>query len=151
MLVRHLPAHPLVAAVTIAGPGFVNIRLEPDAYHQALRELLAAGERYGQIDFGQGQRVLLEFVSANPTGPLHVGHGRGAAYGASLANVLRTAGYRVECEYYINDAGRQMDILAASVWLRYLELCGETLTFPPTATAAITCCRSRTICWRRRA
>ena len=129
-LARHLPAHPLVAEVTVAGPGFVNIRLKPDAYHQTVRDVLAAGERYGQIDFGQAQRVLLEFVSANPTGPLHVGHGRGAAYGASLANVLRAAGYQVECEYYINDAGRQMDILAASVWLRYLELCGETVPFP---------------------
>ena len=129
-LVSHLPPHPLVAEVTIAGPGFVNVRLKAEAYHQTVREVLNAGERYGQIDFGQGQRVLLEFVSANPTGPLHVGHGRGAAYGASLANVLRTAGYQVACEYYINDAGRQMDILAASVWLRYLELCGETVPFP---------------------
>ncbi|MFZ5532776.1 MAG: arginine--tRNA ligase [Pseudomonadota bacterium] len=129
-LVSYLPPHPLVAEVTVAGPGFVNIRLKVEAYHQMLREVLNAGERYGQIDFGQGQRVLLEFVSANPTGPLHVGHGRGAAYGASLANVLRAAGYQVVCEYYINDAGRQMDILAASVWLRYLELCGETVPFP---------------------
>lgn len=129
-LVRALPAHPQVADVAVAGPGFVNIRLRPLAYQDELREILARGERYGESDLGRGERVLLEFVSANPTGPLHVGHGRGAAYGASLANVLCTAGYRVEREYYINDAGRQMDILAASVWLRYLELCGETLPFP---------------------
>lgn len=129
-LARALPAHPQVAEVAVAGPGFVNIRLRPLAYQDELREILARGERYGESDLGRGERVLLEFVSANPTGPLHVGHGRGAAYGASLANVLRTAGYRVEREYYINDAGRQMDILAASVWLRYLELCGETLPFP---------------------
>ena len=129
-LARALPAHPQVADVAVAGPGFVNIRLRPLAYQDELREILARGERYGESDLGRGERVLLEFVSANPTGPLHVGHGRGAAYGASLANVLRTAGYQVEREYYINDAGRQMDILAASVWLRYLELCGETLPFP---------------------
>ena len=129
-LARALPAHPQVADVAVAGPGFVNIRLRPLAYQDELREILARGERYGESDLGRGGRVLLEFVSANPTGPLHVGHGRGAAYGASLANVLRTAGYQVEREYYINDAGRQMDILAASVWLRYLELCGETLPFP---------------------
>jgi arginyl-tRNA synthetase len=129
-LVRALPAHPQVADVAVAGPGFVNIRLRPLAYQDELREILVRGERYGESDLGRGERVLLEFVSANPTGPLHVGHGRGAAYGASLANVLRTAGYQVEREYYINDAGRQMDILAASVWLRYLELCGETLPFP---------------------
>lgn len=129
-LVRALPTHPQVADVAVAGPGFVNIRLRPLAYQDELREILVRGERYGESDLGRGERVLLEFVSANPTGPLHVGHGRGAAYGASLANVLRTAGYQVEREYYINDAGRQMDILAASVWLRYLELCGETLPFP---------------------
>lgn len=129
-LARALPAHPQVADVAVAGPGFVNIRLRPLAYQDELREILVRGERYGESDLGRGERVLLEFVSANPTGPLHVGHGRGAAYGASLANVLRTAGYQVEREYYINDAGRQMDILAASVWLRYLELCGETLPFP---------------------
>ncbi|NCU00277.1 arginine--tRNA ligase, partial [Candidatus Macondimonas diazotrophica] len=132
-LVGALPDNPQVAKVTVAGPGFVNIHLHPSAYHQAVKDILMLGDRYGEIDLGCGQRLLLEFVSANPTGPLHVGHGRGAAYGASLANVLRTAGYQVEREYYINDAGRQMDILAASVWLRYLEACGETLPFPANA------------------
>ena len=132
-LVGALPDNPLVAEVTVAGPGFVNIHLDPSAYHQAVKDILTLGDRYGEIDLGGGQRLLLEFVSANPTGPLHVGHGRGAAYGASLANVLRTAGYQVEREYYINDAGRQMDILAVSVWLRYLQVCGETLPFPTNA------------------
>ena len=80
--------------------------------------------------FGAGRSVLVEFVSANPTGPLHVGHGRHAAFGASLANLLEAVGFRVAREYYINDAGRQMEILAASTWLRYLERCGERLTFP---------------------
>src|SRR5690606_32452564 len=89
------------------------------------------GERYGCSDAGGGRRVLVEYVSANPTGPLHVGHGRHAAYGASLASILRAAGYAVDEEYYVNDAGRQMDILAASVWLRYAELCGKTIAFPP--------------------
>jgi arginyl-tRNA synthetase len=94
---------------------------------------LSAGASFGRSNAGQGQGVLLEFVSANPTGPLHVGHGRGAAFGASLANVLDAAGYRVTREYYVNDAGRQMDILALSAWLRYLELCEITVTFPPNA------------------
>src|SRR5206468_1620958 len=85
---------------------------------------------YGESRLGQGERVLLEFVSANPTGPLHVGHGRQAAYGATLANILTAVGFEVAREYYINDAGRQMDILAVSTWLRYLGLCGEELPFP---------------------
>ena len=93
-------------------------------------QVLAAGEDYGRAPPGSGERVLLEYVSANPTGPLHVGHGRGAALGSCLARLLRAAGDTVECEYFVNDAGRQMDILALSVWLRYLELCGETVAFP---------------------
>jgi arginyl-tRNA synthetase len=90
----------------------------------------AEGAAYGESQLGQGERVLVEFVSANPTGPLHVGHGRQAAYGATLANILTASGFAVEREYYINDAGRQMDILAVSTWVRYLELCGEALPFP---------------------
>ena len=85
-----------------------------------------AGEHYGRSQHGEGQRIQVEFVSANPTGPLHVGHGRGAAYGAAVADLLSAIGYDVHREYYVNDAGRQMDILAASVYLRYLDLCGET-------------------------
>ena len=92
--------------------------------------MLAQGAAYGASDMGAGRRVVVEFVSANPTGPLHVGHGRHAAYGASLANLLEAAGYRVGREYYVNDAGRQMEILAASTWLRYLERRGERFAFP---------------------
>ena len=92
--------------------------------------ILALGESYGRSTSGRGRSVLVEFVSANPTGPLHVGHGRGAAYGATVANLLEAVGYRVAREYYVNDAGRQMEILAASTWLRYLEQCGERFDFP---------------------
>ena len=96
-----------------------------------LREIEAQGERYGHSQVGQGRRVLVEYVSANPTGPLHVGHGRGAAVGQALVRLLCATGHDVVSEYYINDAGRQMDILAISVWLRYLELGGEIIRFPP--------------------
>jgi len=119
-----------VASVEIAGPGFVNFRLRPEAWLEAVREALAAGEAWGRSATGGGRRVQVEFVSANPTGPLHVGHGRGAAYGDAVARLLEATGWSVEREYYVNDAGRQMDILAVSVWLRYLELCGEPVAFP---------------------
>ena len=125
-----LPDSPLVAEVAIAGPGFINFRLSTDAYLGLVPEILAQGPDYGRSQLGAGKRVQVEFVSANPTGPLHVGHGRGAAYGAVVADLLAAVGYEVEREYYVNDAGRQMDILGASVWLRYLELCGEELRFP---------------------
>jgi arginyl-tRNA synthetase len=117
----------------IAGPGFINVFLTPQAYYKVITDILESKEKYGQSNIGAEQSVMIEFVSANPTGPLHVGHGRGAAYGAALANLLTAASYKVHKEYYINDAGRQMDILAASVWLRYLELAGETLNFPANA------------------
>lgn len=129
-LVAALPASEQVTRVEIAGPGFINFFLSPSAYHAAVGEILDQGEQYGRSDLGQGKPVQVEFVSANPTGPLHVGHGRGAAYGATVADLLAAIGYRVHREYYVNDAGRQMDILATSVYLRYLELCGEELTFP---------------------
>jgi arginyl-tRNA synthetase len=116
--------------IEIAGPGFINFFLTPAAWQAVLGEIHAAGGRYGRSTLGMGKRVQVEFVSANPTGPLHVGHGRGAAYGAAVADLLEAVGYAVHREYYVNDAGRQMDILAASVYLRYLELCGETVTFP---------------------
>jgi len=122
MIVRALPADPAVKDVEIAGPGFINFYLDEAAGNDVVHQVLNAAEKFGQSDVGKGQRIQLEFVSANPTGPLHVGHGRGAAYGASLANLLSAAGYDVQREYYVNDAGRQMNILAASVWLRYLEL-----------------------------
>ena len=114
----------------VAGPGFINFFLKADAANAVIQQVLDAGNRYGQNQSGEGVRVQIEFVSANPTGPLHVGHGRGAAYGESLADLLKANGYDVSREYYVNDAGRQMDILAVSVWLRYLDLAGESLPFP---------------------
>jgi arginyl-tRNA synthetase len=132
-LVAALPADPAVAKVEIAGPGFVNFHLAPAAYHAELLAILARAADYGRAAPGTREKVLLEFVSANPTGPLHVGHGRHAAYGGALGNLLAAAGYRVSREFYINDAGRQVDIFAASVWLRYLEGTGESVTFPANA------------------
>lgn len=129
-LVARLPASAAVAGAAVAGPGFINFRLTEGAMLQVVSDVLAAGARYGRSELGGGRAVQVEFVSANPTGPLHVGHGRGAAYGAVVADLLEAVGFRVHREYYVNDAGRQMDILAASVWLRYLELCGEELAFP---------------------
>jgi arginyl-tRNA synthetase len=129
-LVRSLPASPAVAKVDIAGAGFINFFLSEDAYHAQITEVLQDGRQYGRSLSGAGRSVQVEFVSANPTGPLHVGHGRHAAFGASVANLLEAVGYRVEREYYINDAGRQMEILAVSTWLRYLERCGERFAFP---------------------
>jgi arginyl-tRNA synthetase len=116
--------------VEIAGPGFINFFLGAEAWHAGINNILEQGDRFGHSDHGRGQRIQVEFVSANPTGPLHVGHGRGAAYGAAVADLLAAVGYTVHREYYVNDAGRQMDILAASVYLRYLDLCGEIITFP---------------------
>ena len=129
-LVRALPPSAAVAKVDIAGAGFINFFLSRDAYHAEIGTVLRDGRQYGRSLIGAGKSMQVEFVSANPTGPLHVAHGRHAAFGASLANLLEAVGYRVEREYYINDAGRQMDILAVSSWLRYLEHCGERLTFP---------------------
>ncbi len=129
-IVTALPKSPLIAEVAIAGPGFINFRLARDAHLAVVPRILEAGEAYGRSDLGGGRRVQVEFVSANPTGPLHVGHGRGAAYGSVVADLLEAVGFAVHREYYVNDAGRQMDILATSVWLRYLELCGEELAFP---------------------
>ncbi len=125
-----LPPHPAVDKVEIAGAGFINFFLRDDSYRAEIGRILAEGDAYGRSDLGRGRSVLVEFVSANPTGPLHVGHGRHAAYGASVANLLEAAGFRVAREYYVNDAGRQMEILAASTWLRYLEACGERFDFP---------------------
>lgn len=129
-IVAALPPASFIAKVEIAGAGFINVTLADHAYHQVITTILTQQQHYGVGQLGAGQSVMLEFVSANPTGPLHVGHGRGAAYGAALANLLTAAGYQVHKEYYVNDAGRQMDILATSVWLRYLELCGEAFKFP---------------------
>ncbi len=129
-IIAALPADAAVARVEIAGPGFINFHLSLAAYHAEIARVLERGAAYGHRAPGGGEKMLLEFVSANPTGPLHVGHGRHAAYGAALGNLLLAAGHSVDREYYINDAGRQVDILAVSVWLRYLERLGETVPFP---------------------
>ena len=129
-VIKHLPETALLEKVDIAGPGFINFTLTVAAYQSVIQEILQQTHEFGRSDAGKGKKVQIEFVSANPTGPLHVGHGRGAAYGAVVANLLQAVGFEVSKEYYVNDAGRQMDILAASVWLRYLELCGENVVFP---------------------
>jgi len=129
-LVEALPAHESVTRVEIAGPGFINFFLSDASNFSVIGTVLAEGRDFGRSDIGRGQRIQVEFVSANPTGPLHVGHGRGAAYGATVADLLSAVGYDVQREYYVNDAGRQMNILAVSVWLRYLEIAGEDIVFP---------------------
>jgi len=129
-LVDALPAHEYVDRVEVAGPGFINFFISAEAAFAVVRDVLAAGETYGRGKPGTGQRIMVEFVSANPTGPLHVGHGRGAAFGGTLCNLLRAAGHDVHREYYVNDAGRQMDILATSVLIRYLQRDHPDLRFP---------------------
>ncbi len=129
-IVENIADDPLLADVAIAGPGFINFRLSPTAFHEELKTMLARGADYGCKPPVQSPRVLLEFVSANPTGPLHVGHGRHAAYGATVGNLLETQGISVHREYYVNDAGRQMDILGVSVCLRWLERQGADFSFP---------------------
>ncbi|MDX9706879.1 MAG: arginine--tRNA ligase [Azospira sp.] len=130
LLLSELPPSPLVAKAEVAGAGFINFTLAATAKTAVVREVLARGAAFGR-GATKDERIQVEFVSANPTGPLHVGHGRGAAYGASLASLLAFAGWDVTREYYVNDAGRQMDILGVSTWLRYLELFGEKVPFPP--------------------
>jgi len=130
LLIKALPAAPFIEKTEIAGPGFINFFLTADSQLTVIDQVLEKGDEYGTSNVGQGQAIQVEFVSANPTGPLHVGHGRGAAYGATVSNLLQAVGYKVHREYYVNDAGRQMDILATSIWLRYLDLCGETVRFP---------------------
>jgi arginyl-tRNA synthetase len=132
-IVAELQTSDLLTQADTAGPGFINLRIATDAFMRVIADVHAAGVNYGRSDIGAGQRVQIEFVSANPTGPLHVGHGRGAAYGAVLANIMSACGYTVEREYYVNDAGRQMDILAASLLLRYLETGGSAVTLPANA------------------
>lgn len=132
-LLAALPVSPWIEQCQIAGAGFINIYLNHAARRQVVQDILAAGAAYGRSTIGNGRALQVEFVSANPTGPLHVGHGRGAAYGASLANILEAVGFAVTREFYINDAGRQMDILALSTWLRYLEMSGVLVPFPANA------------------
>jgi arginyl-tRNA synthetase len=129
-IAQHLPDNDAIDKVEVAGPGFLNFFIASSAMTAVIARVLDAQGRYGHSDIGAGQRLQVEFVSANPTGPLHVGHGRGAAYGAALANLLAAAGFDVQREYYINDAGRQMDILALSTWLRYLQHHGLDCPFP---------------------
>ncbi len=130
-IVAALPQHALLKKTDVAAPGFINFFMdEASRASFILERVFREGDDYGQSELGKNQRVLLEYVSANPTGPLHVGHGRGAAFGASLANLLGMAGYDVTREYYVNDAGRQMNILAVSVWLRYLAWANESIIFP---------------------
>jgi len=142
--VQKMPPHKIAVAITkhiadpeellfkteMAGPGFINFFINTPSWHPLLREIHAQDTRYGASDVGQGQKVQVEFVSANPTGPLHVGHGRGAAIGDSVANILRFCGFDVQKEYYINDSGRQIETLGTSVLLRYKELCGIDISFP---------------------
>jgi len=130
LLVAALPDNDDIRDVAIAGPGFINFFQNDSAASSVVSKVLEQKEQFGRSDVGKDQHWQVEFVSANPTGPLHVGHGRGAALGATIANMLAAVGVDVQREYYVNDAGRQMDILAASVYLRYLEVCGDSFDFP---------------------
>ena len=129
-IVEQLDGADFIEKTEIAGPGFINFFLSDKSSVAVVNEIIQGGDGYGISNIGAGKSILLEYVSANPTGPLHVGHGRGAAYGATVSNLLRSIGYKVDNEYYVNDAGRQMDILSVSIFLRYLTLCGETIRFP---------------------
>ncbi|MEK9669860.1 MAG: arginine--tRNA ligase [Gammaproteobacteria bacterium] len=129
LFLKQLPPSDIISAIGIAGPGFINVRLAKGAAFEPVSRCLSEQEQFG-LHQATKERVQVEYVSANPTGPLHVGHGRGAAYGATLVNLLKARGHQVEAEYYVNDAGRQMNILAVSVFIRYLEEAGEPVTFP---------------------
>ncbi len=130
VLAEELEKDPLFQKIDVAGPGFLNFFISNAYWQDNLRVILDKAGDYGRLDVGRGQKVLVEYVSANPTGPLHVGHGRGAAIGDSLARILSFAGFSVETEYYINDAGNQMDTLGKSVYLRYQEIFGKEVEFP---------------------
>ena len=130
LFVNNLPKNNDIVKTDIAGPGFINFFINKANTNAIVSRILQEGKTFGRSQIGAEKKVLIEFVSANPTGPLHVGHGRGATYGSVLSNLLEATGFDVTREYYINDAGRQMNILTISVWLRYLEACGENLPFP---------------------
>ena len=130
---QNLPRSSLIKHTEIAGPGFINFFLNQDSYKSVILDILKNGDLYGNSDIGGNKLTLVEFVSANPTGPLHIGHGRGAAYGAAICNLLKKIGFNVHCEYYVNDSGRQVDILTVSVWLRYLQQFEEKIPFPEIA------------------
>ncbi len=129
-LINALPPDSTITKIELAGPGFINFFIDSSLQYQIVSRILIEGREFGLSNIGVGKKVQVEFVSANPTGPLHVGHGRGAAYGSAVAALLEAVGFEVHREYYVNDAGRQMDILATSIWLRYLEACGELIVFP---------------------
>lgn len=129
-----MPEVRYLAKTEVAGPGFINFHITRDTLLEVIPEIISEGINYGKSEFGKNRKILLEFVSSNPTGPIHIGHGRGAAYGSVLADLLLATGHDVTREYYVNDAGRQMDILAISVWLRYLHLMtNEEIPFPVNA------------------
>ncbi len=132
-IIAALPQDDAVIKVELAGPGFINFFINPNSQYQIVSQIHTQGQEFGLSTVGAGKKVQVEFVSANPTGPLHVGHGRGAAYGSAVADLLKAVGFEVHREYYVNDAGRQMDILATSIWFRYLEECGELVHFPSNA------------------
>lgn len=125
-----LATHPMVAKVEVAGPGFINLTLKPDIWPQLVQSILASGVQYGDSAMGAGEQVNVEYVSANPTGPMHIGHARGAVVGDALAALLKKAGFAVTKEYYVNDAGAQVEKLATSLFLRYREALGEAITIP---------------------
>ena len=144
-IVAALPAASDVKSTAVAGPGFINFTMAESAFQRIATDIVDSDTPWGRSRRFAGKRVQVEFVSVNPTGPLHVGHGRGAACGAAVANLLEAVGWDVEREYYVNDAGRQMDILTLSVWLRYLEASSGRITrlFPAVATGASTSATSR--------
>ncbi len=130
LVVEIFPQSPNISRIDIAGAGFINFFLSETAQQGIVTEVLKLGSKFGQCNLGKNKKVIVEFVSANPTGPLHVGHGRGAIYGSVVSNLLETCGYEVHREYYVNDAGRQMNILTISLLLRYLEIYDELFSFP---------------------
>src|SRR3954453_5481332 len=127
LIAADLRQDPRIVSAEVAGPGFINLRLQRAVYHDVVRAILANCDGFGRSGEGAGQKVNVEYVSANPTGPMHVGHGRGAVFGDALATLLAFAGHHVAREYYINDAGAQVDVLARSTYLRYREALGENV------------------------
>lgn len=132
-IIAHLPDHPHVERIEIAGPGFINFFISPVYFYDTIQRIHTEGEHYGLSQSFAGKRAHVEYVSVNPTGPLHVGHGRNAVYGSALSRLLEAVGYEVHREYYVNDAGRQMSILTVSLWLRYLQRLGAEFAFPDKA------------------
>jgi arginyl-tRNA synthetase len=132
-IIKEINAPDVIEKTEIAGPGFINIFLKNQIQFSIIPQIINQGKKFGDLSIGENKKVNIEYVSSNPTGPLHVGHGRGAAIGSAIASILKKAGFDVTREYYVNDAGRQMDILAVSIWLRYLEQCGCKITFPVNA------------------